>query len=61
MYVCVCGHTCRFVHMSTSAHKDQKRTSAPLELEYQQVVGYPMWMLATELWSSAKASSVPNC
>ena len=48
-------YVCRFVHMSTIAHGDQKRASAPRELEYQQVVGYPRRMLGSELWDLCSA------
>lgn len=38
-----------------------KRASEPLELELQVVVGYPTWMLESELQSVIRARSALNC
>jgi hypothetical protein len=45
---CVCGL------------RGQKRTMGPLQLELQAVVSCPMWVLGTELWSSAREHAC-NC
>ena len=52
MWVCI--HKC-------SAQGDQKRASDPLELELEVVVSPLMWVLGTELGSSARTACILNC
>jgi hypothetical protein len=49
--MCLCG----YVYLSTGALKSQKEVLSPLELELLAFVGHWMWVLGTELRSSAKA------
>ena len=46
--------------MGAGACRDQKRTSDPRELELQAVVSHSVWMLGTELRSSARAMCTLN-
>lgn len=41
--------------MSASALRVQKRASDPLELEFQVVMNFPVWVLGPELGVSEKA------
>lgn len=40
-----------------SVHGGQRGVSEPLELELQDTVSYPRWVLETKLWSSGKQPS----
>lgn len=53
-YYCVCVSIC---HMCVSGCGDQKRESDALKLEFLEVVSSPIWVLETELCSSARATS----
>ena len=44
-------------HLSVDAHAGQQGESEPLELELQVIGGCLMWVLGTELWSSARTAS----
>ena len=55
MYVCIFVSVCL---VFVDAHRGQKRVSDLLELELQAVVNSPLWVLGTELWSSARAANV---
>lgn len=52
MWVCI--HKC-------SAQGDHQRVSDPLELELEVVVSPLMWVLGTELGSSARTACILNC
>ena len=51
MYVSLCPGKCTRVWVPS----DQQRGLSPLELELQEVVSLPVWVLRTELWSSESA------
>lgn len=46
---------CGYVYMYAGADKAQKKISDPLEQELQSVMCLLMWVLGTELRSSAEA------
>lgn len=50
---CKCMYA-QLVHEDT--HGDQRRVSDPREMKLQAVVNFLMWILGTELWSSARAT-----
>jgi hypothetical protein len=45
---------CGYVHMTASTPRSQ-RYQISLELEVQEVVSHPMWVVGIELWSSASS------
>ena len=47
--VCVCARACVRVHVSAAVHRGQKGASNPLELEFQAIVSYLMWVLGIRL------------
>lgn len=47
--------------MRVCAHRSQMRASDPLELELEVVVSPLMWVLGTELGSSARTACILNC
>jgi hypothetical protein len=46
MCVCVCVCVCDVI---TGAYRSQKRVSDLPELEFQAVLGHPLWVLETKL------------
>lgn len=46
--------------MYADAREGQKRGLGPLELEFQAIVRYLMWVLGTKLLSSSRAARVPD-
>lgn len=52
--MCICVFLCGFVH-EYSAEEDQKRTSDPLELEFQADVSCPAWARGLKLESFVKS------
>lgn len=55
----MCGSVWEYVHMNTVPAAT--RTWDVLELEFQAVVSYVMWVLRDELRLSARAGHTPNC
>ena len=58
VYMCVCmsvGHVCR------SACGGQKMGSDYMKLELQKTISYLLWVLETELGSSADAEGTVHC
>lgn len=56
LYICV--HACQYVyHVHLGAHEGQKRAWESLELELQEVVNHPVWILGIESQSSARVAS----
>lgn len=53
MHACVM-HACA-CHLCMGAFRDQERVLGPLEMELCVIVGQAMWVLGTELRSSARA------
>lgn len=60
--ICLCAPVSGYVpvYEYMGAHGRQKRASDLLELELQLVVSQLMWVLNTECWSSAKASTAKH-
>lgn len=56
VYVCVCHLVCVY-HMHAGGCKSQKRTLDPLELELQEVVSHPMWVLGIQPGSTIRAAN----
>lgn len=46
--------------MLANACESQKVVWDPLELEFEAFVSYPVWGLATELWSLQKQKLAPH-
>lgn len=55
IYVCVYVCTC---HVFVDARDGQKEASGSLKQEFQGIVSHPVWVLGTELGSSAKVANV---
>lgn len=52
VFMCVCV----FAYVHVGAHRSEKKVLGPLELELQVALSYVLWVLRTELGSSARAS-----
>lgn len=54
---------CGYIHASMDilAPRGQKRALYHLELEFQEVVSHPVWVLGTQIEFSARALHTPNC
>lgn len=52
----VCVGMWVYVHVSTGGNRVQNKDVRSLELELQEVVSRLVWVLETELWSTAKSS-----
>lgn len=51
---------CEYLPLVCGVPRDQKRVLGPLELEFQTIITYSVWVLAFEPGSSARVASTPN-
>lgn len=61
LYLCGCVSEGVYMHVCVSVHGDQKRALDLVELEFQVVVSYLIWLTGTELGSSGRAAITLNC
>ena len=55
-----CPHLCLYTTCMPDAHREQKRVSNPLEVDWQAVINCPQRVLGTKPWSSERAARTLN-
>lgn len=55
VYACVSVSIC---HVYAHAYLSQEKAVGPLELEFQIIVSFPMWVLETEFFSNRRETSL---
>lgn len=55
--MCMCEHVC---YLCIGAIRDQKRVLDPPDLELQEDISHLVWIMATKLVSSGRATSTLN-
>lgn len=57
IFMCMCEHVC---YLCIGAIRDQKRVLDPPDLELQEDISHLVWIMATKLVSSGRATSTLN-